>query len=430
MLGVALFAIYAVVTLASLGLIFAPPPEASGWGAHGDAVIRCGGGHHDCRTFCICCCRSWWRPTTVGWAKPCGAWAGSSRLQFRHVTLIFGATLVLVVLATAASILATAALGLIAFVPFVGLAALPLQLMAWVVRGLVFEFIGLTALVAYLRVYRLTREEPGARASDMAGPPDGLPDVPLERRARLSGVGDSPRGCPRRESARPDLLRAGLSGSRALPVGRAEGDHDGAPRSARRQHAAVRRDARLSAPHRGSHSASQRPAASRPAPKRSSSRPDRSKDWTSSVACSSTPAMSCWWSSRPTAAPSLPSTTCRRRSSGSSRTPRASPIDALDATIADLARRRPAPACGVRDAELPESRRAAHVVATAPGPPRRRGAARAADRRGRSVRHALFRRHHARRGHAADQGRRRRGESDLSREHFEDARAGTCASPG
>ena len=62
------------------------------------------------------------------------------------------------ILTTAASILATAALGLIAFVPFVGLAALPLQLIAWLVRGAVFQFIGLTALVAYLRVYRNTRE--------------------------------------------------------------------------------------------------------------------------------------------------------------------------------------------------------------------------------------------------------------------------------
>ena len=74
------------------------------------------------------------------------------------VALIFGATLGLVLLTTAASILATAALGLIAFVPLVGLAALPLQLIAWLVRGAVFEFIGLTALVAYLRVYRDVRE--------------------------------------------------------------------------------------------------------------------------------------------------------------------------------------------------------------------------------------------------------------------------------
>ncbi len=87
------------------------------------------------------------------------------RAELRTVLLIFGGTLGLVVLATAASILATAALGLIAFVPLVGLAALPLQLIAWVVRGIVFQFIGLTALVAYLRVYRNMREgteRPGA----------------------------------------------------------------------------------------------------------------------------------------------------------------------------------------------------------------------------------------------------------------------------
>lgn len=71
---------------------------------------------------------------------------------------ILAATLGLVLLATAASILATAALGLIAFVPLVGLAALPLQVIAWLLRGLVFQYIGLTALVAYARAYRGLRD--------------------------------------------------------------------------------------------------------------------------------------------------------------------------------------------------------------------------------------------------------------------------------
>ena len=78
----------------------------------------------------------------------------SRGVMFLTGGLIFGATLGFVILATAASILATAALGLIAFVPLVGLAALPLQLIAWLVRGLVFQFIGISALVAYLRVFR------------------------------------------------------------------------------------------------------------------------------------------------------------------------------------------------------------------------------------------------------------------------------------
>jgi hypothetical protein len=80
------------------------------------------------------------------------------RTRFRVVAAIFLATLGLVVLTTAASILATAALGLIAFVPLVGLAALPLQLIAWLMRGVVFQYIGLTALVAHARVYRSLRE--------------------------------------------------------------------------------------------------------------------------------------------------------------------------------------------------------------------------------------------------------------------------------
>ena len=85
------------------------------------------------------------------------------RLRFRTVAAIFIATLGLVLLTTAASILATAALGLIAFVPLVGLAALPLQLIAWLVRGVVFQYIGLTSLVAYTRVRRSMVEAVEAR---------------------------------------------------------------------------------------------------------------------------------------------------------------------------------------------------------------------------------------------------------------------------
>ena len=64
------------------------------------------------------------------------------RQQRRGVSAVFGVVLALVVAATGVSLLATAALGLIAFVPFVGLAVLPLQLLAWVFRGVVFQFLG------------------------------------------------------------------------------------------------------------------------------------------------------------------------------------------------------------------------------------------------------------------------------------------------
>jgi hypothetical protein len=86
--------------------------------------------------------------------------AGLLRTRFRIMVSIFGATLGLVLLTTAASILATAALGLIGFVPLVGLAALPLQLIAWLLRGVVFQYIGLTALTAYARVYRAAQQKP------------------------------------------------------------------------------------------------------------------------------------------------------------------------------------------------------------------------------------------------------------------------------
>jgi hypothetical protein len=76
------------------------------------------------------------------------------RGAFREIAGIFGVVLVLVLLATIVSILATAGLGLISFVPFAGLAVLPLQIAAWLVRGMVFQYLGLTSLGAYLTEYR------------------------------------------------------------------------------------------------------------------------------------------------------------------------------------------------------------------------------------------------------------------------------------
>ena len=76
------------------------------------------------------------------------------RRERRNVGTVFLLILTLVMAATGASVLATAALGLVAFVPFFGLAALPLQLLAWLLRGLVFQYLGLTSVGAYLKLYR------------------------------------------------------------------------------------------------------------------------------------------------------------------------------------------------------------------------------------------------------------------------------------
>ena len=75
------------------------------------------------------------------------------RAEFREVAGIFAVVIALVIAAVAASALVWSGLGLIAFVPLIGLAVLPLQLVAWLVRGLLFEYLGLTALAAYVGLY-------------------------------------------------------------------------------------------------------------------------------------------------------------------------------------------------------------------------------------------------------------------------------------
>jgi hypothetical protein len=76
------------------------------------------------------------------------------RASLREIAGIFGVVLLLVILATVASILATAGFGLIGFVPIVAVAVMPLQIAAWLLRGFVFQFLALSALGAYLMQYR------------------------------------------------------------------------------------------------------------------------------------------------------------------------------------------------------------------------------------------------------------------------------------
>ena len=75
------------------------------------------------------------------------------RRRWKELGQVLAAILALMLMATGASILATTQLGLISFVPFIGLAALPLQVFAWLVRGIVFQFIGLTGVATYLRMH-------------------------------------------------------------------------------------------------------------------------------------------------------------------------------------------------------------------------------------------------------------------------------------
>jgi hypothetical protein len=177
-LGGGLLVVYGATTLGSLGLLLRPAAESE-WGMTAllslvivfwitvvnllYLLLQMIVGSDDC-----------------GVAEAVGRLVRLIRARFRVIVAIFAATLVMVVLTTAASILATAAFGLIAFVPLMNLAAVSLQVIAWVVRGLVFEFIGLTALVAYLRIYRETRE--GAERQAL---PNGSHEVHLHRRAAI-----------------------------------------------------------------------------------------------------------------------------------------------------------------------------------------------------------------------------------------------------
>lgn len=75
------------------------------------------------------------------------------RRRTKELAQVLAVILSLMLMATAASILATTQLGLIAFVPFVGLAALPLQVLALMVRGVVFQFVGLAGVATYVRLH-------------------------------------------------------------------------------------------------------------------------------------------------------------------------------------------------------------------------------------------------------------------------------------
>jgi hypothetical protein len=75
-------------------------------------------------------------------------------VDYRTAGCIFIVVLGMVLLATVASLLAFAALGLVLVLPFLWLAAVPLQLLAVIVRAVVFQFIALTSIGAYAQLYR------------------------------------------------------------------------------------------------------------------------------------------------------------------------------------------------------------------------------------------------------------------------------------
>ena len=79
------------------------------------------------------------------------------RAEYRNLGGAFLVVFAMVVGATLATALAWSGVGLVAFVPLVGLAVFPLQIVAFLFRGLVYEYIGLTAVGAYVTLYHRYR---------------------------------------------------------------------------------------------------------------------------------------------------------------------------------------------------------------------------------------------------------------------------------
>jgi hypothetical protein len=98
------------------------------------------------------------------------------RRERRTVGGVFVVVLALVIFATGASILATTALGLIAFVPLFGFVFIPLSLLAWMLRAVVFQYIGLASIGAYLKLYR--EAKPGLVEGRVHGH-DRLREIPF-----------------------------------------------------------------------------------------------------------------------------------------------------------------------------------------------------------------------------------------------------------
>jgi hypothetical protein len=108
------------------------------------------------------------------------------RRGLREIAGVFGVVLLLVAIATVGSILAAAGLGVIAFVPLVGLAVVPLQVAGWLLRGFVFQYLALTALSAYLTYYRHDRRGSAQPPAHLVEASDQFPGQGAAHTQRLA----------------------------------------------------------------------------------------------------------------------------------------------------------------------------------------------------------------------------------------------------
>ena len=163
-LGCLLMAVYLASGAAYLGAVFAGP--TGGWGI--TALFTAG-----FVTWITVVNFLYLLMQIVMAAEDCSVATASRRVMAfvrkrrAAVAEVFAVVLALVVFATGASLLVTAALGLIGFIPILGLAVWPVQLLAWIFRALVFQYIGLSSVGAYLKLYRSLVAADGSIRADL-----------------------------------------------------------------------------------------------------------------------------------------------------------------------------------------------------------------------------------------------------------------------
>jgi hypothetical protein len=157
-LGLLLLVCYAAIGAAYLGVMFSGYqvlPEASAWWALLAFVASAGlVTLITLANFVYLLLQMVMAADDVGLRAAVGRTAAYLRRDKRRVLAVFLIMLSIVLTATVASFIATGALGLISFVPLVGLAVFPLQAVGWLLRGLFFQYLGLAGLGAYLTLYR------------------------------------------------------------------------------------------------------------------------------------------------------------------------------------------------------------------------------------------------------------------------------------
>ena len=175
-------------------------------------------------TCSTCWCRSSWPWTTAASARALRGVARFVRGEFWKLSRVFGVTVLLLLLATLLSVVATWGFYLIAYVPLAGLIVLPAATgrVAASQPGVPVPradgAVGLSVPLPRLRA-------DGAPAAGVVPPPDErrhdrLRPLLLEGRVEVAGVGHPQDGRDGRARARHDLVRAGLPGSRRCTRGR------------------------------------------------------------------------------------------------------------------------------------------------------------------------------------------------------------------